>query len=779
MGNFVGFEESSDSGRRWVSGNVEDIYELSPLQQGMLLHSLYDGAADMYLSQHTFIVTGPLDVDALLEAWHDAATVHPVLRTSFHWEGLDKPLQVVHRELALPAARHDWSDQDEVQQDESIDKLRAQEQAAGFDPAVAPLQRLNVIRLAADRHAVVWTYHHILIDGWSIAVFLDWVMMRYRHLTVGTPSPPPAPPFRAYIAWLQRQDLNAAREFWTSRLAGMTDAPLLGLRPDDPLSGTGEVERRRLPMPVDLISALQETAARHRVTLGTVIQAAWAVTLYHLTGRAEIVFGCASSGRPPELPRIEAMVGLFANTLPVPVAIPGDDADLGEWLHGIQNDYAAMRRYEYSPLSDIKRWAGKPGQQMFDSLLVLENYSVTAGAEAQVGDYMALTTRSVFDKIDVPLTLTFTPEPPEKQLLLHLGRFAPGYSDHVVGLVDTVLAAMLTADHVGQIVTAPGPRPTSIPSQTATGSDDAQPAALPQDPHPREDEIRAVFAEILEVPEVGPNASFFELGGDSFAAVRAIGRIEGATIGMLAAHPSARALAHAMEAPAGSDSLLRPLTAPKTAAHTLVCVPFGGGSVVSYQPLAAALSPRFALYAVALPGHEPGDDSQLRPVEDVARECAREILESIPGPVSVYGHSTGVAVAVELTRLLEAAGRRVDRLFVAASYPFYGRGWADAMVARGVESDQVVRAAAAHDLTAGRRYFSRQWPRRGTAAPLAAPITFIAGAEDSATRGYERDYRRWEGFGSALRVECVPHAGHYFHQQEPTALATIIASAVN
>lgn len=763
-----------------MSSDIEDIYELSPLQQGMLLHSLYDGAADMYLSQLTYVVTGPLDVAALLQAWRDAVTAHPAMRTSFHWKGLDKPLQVVHRELDVPATLHDWSGQDEGQQSENIDKLRAEDQAAGFDPAVPPLQRLNIIRLAADRHAVVWAYHHVLLDGWSIPVFLEWVMARYRHLTIRTSPPLPAPPFRDYIAWLQRQSLDAAAEYWTARLASVTGAPLLGLRRGAPLSGTGEVERLRLPMSPALVSGLQATAARHRVTLGTVVQAAWAITLYHLTGRADVVFGCASSGRPPELPRVEAMVGLFANTLPVPVSVPGDEADLGDWLRSIQDDYAAMRRYDYSPLSAIKKWAGRPGQQMFDSLMVLENYPVTVGEQPAVDDQMSLTTRSVFDKIDVPLTLTFMTEPvPEKQLLLHLGRFGPGYSDRVVALVDTILAAMLTADNVGQVTTAPGSQPVVPAGGPADSSEDDPPAAHLQAPHPREDEIRALFTEILDVPEIGPADSFFEHGGDSFAAVSVISRIEGATIGMLAAHPSARALAHALEAPVDTrERTLRPLSRPRAPAHTLVCVPFGGGSVISYQPLAAALPGQFALYAVALPGHEPGDDSECQPVEDVARDCAREILEFVEGPVSVYGHSAGIAVAVELTRLLEAAGRRVDRLFVAASYPFYGRGWADTLVARSIESGEVVRAAAAHDLSAGRRYFSREWPRHTPTGSLAAPITFIVGAEDSATRGYERRYRRWERFGSAVDLKCVPHAGHYFHQREPAALADIISSAL-
>src|SRR5262245_24164441 len=180
---------------------------------------MHDGAADMYLSEHTYIVDGPLDVDALVGSWQAVIDAQSVLRTSFHWKGLDKPLQVVHRDVALPVQRHDWSDLDEQGQQERLAKLQAEERAAGFDIESAPLLRLHVIRLSQRRHKVIWTYHHVLMDGWSVPNFLDELMSRYRSATIGTPPPPAVPAYRDYIAWLQRQDLREARDFWTTTLA--------------------------------------------------------------------------------------------------------------------------------------------------------------------------------------------------------------------------------------------------------------------------------------------------------------------------------------------------------------------------------------------------------------------------------------------------------------------------------------------------------------------------------------------------------------------------------
>lgn len=780
-------------------GTVEDIYELSPLQRGMLLHSMHDGATDMYLSQHTNTVDGSLDTDALLQAWQAAVSAHPALRASFHWEGSDKPLQVVHRGVSLPVHRHDWTDLDDGQQRKRIDQLRADDIEAGFVLTQPPLQRLHLIRLGVSRHCLIWTYHHVLMDGWSIPIFLNDVMSHYRCLTIGGPPPKPAPPFRSYIAWLQRQDLEAAKSYWMDALAGVRPSHLLAARPWDPHRGTGPVDRRIVSLAAPVERGLRAAAARHQVTVGTVVQAAWAVVLRHHTGQADVTFGCASSGRPVELPEVHRMVGVFANTLPVPVTVP-DDGDLGQWLREIQGRYTATRRYEYTPLADIKRWAGRPGGQLFESLLVLENYPSTIDDDA-VAKHLSFRRHALYDKTDLPLTLTVSPEPvSEMHLLMHRERFGPDFLDEILTCLHATFEAFATADRIACVVSAGGPVPASPPTRGSRPEPTPSPVGQQTLPAtPQEEAVSAVYRDILGAPEIDVTASFFAMGGDSFDAVRAISRLDGATLAMLASHPSVRELAGALGSPEDLDAILRRLTPSDEPSHTLLCVPFGGGSSISYQPLADALASRIALLAVALPGHEPGGDPGLRPLEDVAQECADAALESVDGPLSVYGHSTGVALAVEVARRLESAGRTVERLFVAASYPFYDHGSvgrailrrresADALlpmlrdlqsvngVDRVVGDDELrfVARAASHDLATGRRYFSERWSRDKGRASLAVPITFVAGTNDPATPRFERRYRVWERFGSAVDLETLPLAGHYFHQQQPEALAKVI-----
>jgi hypothetical protein len=521
---------------------VQDIYELSPLQQGMLLHSVHDGAADMYLGQHVYTIDGPLDGDAMIAAWQVVFSAHPALRTSFHWAGLEKPLQVVHRDVSPPAHRHDWSDLTEPEQRERTQRLLAEDQAQGFDLSVAPLQRLYLVRLGPERHGLIWSHHHLLLDGWSVPIFMNEVMAHYASRTGGHRSaPPPARPYRDYIAWLRGQDRAAAEKFWIETLAGFRPGRLVPLHRADLRHGTGATDRHTLPMPATLEQGLPAAAARHRVALSALVHAAWAVFLRRYSGMSTVSFGAVTSGRPPELPGVDRMVGLFANTLPVPVTVP-DHGDLGPWLRELQDRSAAIRRYEFSPLSDIKKWAGVPGAQLFESLVVLANYSF--GVDGDGTAALSVRSDAIYDKVSVPLSLIIVPQPvSEIQLVVHRNRFDPGFPDEALACVRRILETLIDADHIQQLTAAAGPPVTPPDPDTL---EPAGPSTPPQTE--LEHTIAEVYRDLLGLDDIDVTRSFFDLGGDSFGAVRAIGRIDGATIALLAAHPSVRELATALAA---------------------------------------------------------------------------------------------------------------------------------------------------------------------------------------------------------------------------------------
>jgi hypothetical protein len=445
------------------AGDIDDIYELSPLQQGILFHSLYDGDSDVYVNQRSFFIDGPLDVDALLHAWRQAVGAHTALRTSFHWDGLDKPLQVVHRDVPMIINRHDWSSADggHREQQQSFDRLLAEDLTAGFDLAVPPLLRLHLIRLGDGRHGIIWTHHLLVMDGWSVPIFLSDVIGHYISLTAGGPSPAAAPPFRDYIAWLQRQDLSAARSFWVDTLAGRAAAsPLAPLLPADPERRGGSLDERVVDLPAPVEAGLRATAARHRVTFNTMLHAAWALVLQRYSGEDEVMFGCTSSARPAELPGADRIVGLFTSTLPVRVPVPGD-GEVGPWLRDIQARYTAVRRYEYTPLAQIKQWAGAPGQQpLFHSLFVFDNFPLSVEA-GDLGQRLSLRGANAVEKTSEPLVVIATPEPQfTLRVRFHRERFAPGAADEILACFQASLTALTESERIASAAPAPAPAVT-------------------------------------------------------------------------------------------------------------------------------------------------------------------------------------------------------------------------------------------------------------------------------------------------------------------------------
>ena len=435
------------------AGDIEDIYELSPLQQGVLFHTLYDGGTDIYINQRTFMIDGPLDTDALLTAWQQATGDHPALRTTFHWDGLDKPLQLVHRTVPAVVYRHDWTGH--TDQPERLEALLAADLAAGFDPATPPLQRLSLVRLGDNRHGLIWTHHLLLLDGWSVPIVMNDVVRRYQCLTVGGTEPLPSPPYRDYIAWLQQQDMAAARTFWTQTLGGAAEPTQLApLRPADPRRPPGPVGDRIANLPASVEAGLRSLAARHGVTVNTVLQAAWALVLQHFSGDAAVTFGVTSSCRPPELPGVDRVVGLFTNSLPVRVPVP-DDGDLGAWLKDIQSRYTAIRRYEYSPLAQIKQWIGATGdRQLFHSLLVFDNYSLAVVA-GEVDQRLSIRGIEVVEKTTYPVVITVAPEPAfALRLYYHRERLTPEAAEDILACFETALGALADAERIAPVAAA-------------------------------------------------------------------------------------------------------------------------------------------------------------------------------------------------------------------------------------------------------------------------------------------------------------------------------------
>nr|WP_145488694.1 MULTISPECIES: non-ribosomal peptide synthase/polyketide synthase [Streptomyces] len=367
--------------------DVADIYPLTPMQAGMLFHSLLDPAGRTYVNQVQLVLDGVTDPGALAEAWQHTADANPVLRTHLVWQETPEPLQVVRHRATVPVTQHDWSGRPADQCADDLERLLAEDREQGIDLGAAPLMRLTLIRLAPDRVRLVWTFHHVLLDGWSAAQVFDEVCERYAALTSGRrPRPTERRPFAEYLRWLAGQDTERAERHWRAALAGFqapTELPR-DRRPAEAhrASSCGTV---RMTLAPDVSARLRETAQRSGLTLNTVLQGAWALLLARYGGGTDVVFGTTVSGRPAELPGVTSMVGLFINTLPTRARVDGE-RPLLDWLRELQAAQSEARRHDFVSLAQLQSWSEVPGGTgLFDSIVVFENYPFDENALARHG----------------------------------------------------------------------------------------------------------------------------------------------------------------------------------------------------------------------------------------------------------------------------------------------------------------------------------------------------------------------------------------------------------
>jgi len=426
--------------------DVESFYPLSPLQQGLLFHSLSDPDSGMYFNQTAMELRGDLNEEVLRVAWQQAVDEHPILRTFFVWEGVESPVQVVRKQARMPLVVVDWSERDQAQQQTALDTLRREDLREGFDLSSAPLMRVTLIRRSADTWCLFWSFHHILLDGWSMFRVLGQVFGAYDAGCRGEAySPDPARPYRDHIVWLSQQSLPAAEAYWTRNLAGFSaPTPLLSepgsLQEDHGEDGfTAEV----LHLDGATSAALQEFASQQHITINTLLQGAWALLLSRYSGEADVLFGVVVSGRPAALEGVEAMVGLFINTLPVRVQAP-DSEQVLSWLQRLQAEQAELREYDYSPLVEIQGCSEVSREDaLFESIFLCENYKKDAPLEElckslEIGDVQW------FERHNFPLAAVAIPaEEFELRLIYQTDVYGPRTIARMLGHWKRLLEDML------------------------------------------------------------------------------------------------------------------------------------------------------------------------------------------------------------------------------------------------------------------------------------------------------------------------------------------------
>ncbi|MFG3054550.1 amino acid adenylation domain-containing protein [Kitasatospora sp. NPDC048239] len=402
---------------------IQDIHALAPLQQAMLVRAVLEPGSGAYVEQLRIALGAVPDPDALHRAWAELTRRHPVLRSSFHHAGLSEPQQVVHAEAALPWRVEDWRDGREA----DLDALAAAERARGFDLTRPPLFRL-VLVLLPHSAVLVWTFHHLLLDGWSLGRILTEIDQGYRAALDGRADPAaPAVPFSHFVRWLRAADPEPARAHWSARLAGAATAPVAGER------GGGGGERRIL-LGAEESELVRELCRPRAVTLGTLAAAAWAACLAEPGGLQDVTFTSLVSGRPADLPGADRIVGMLVNTVPCRVRFAAGET-VHAFLTRLQGELALDRRHGWQALDEVAR---STGLGPVESVLVVENYPLD---RAVIEDSpLAVRAVTVHEQADVPLVVAVVPG---ERIELRLAAPPGGLTDAALDALGERLAAWL------------------------------------------------------------------------------------------------------------------------------------------------------------------------------------------------------------------------------------------------------------------------------------------------------------------------------------------------
>jgi amino acid adenylation domain-containing protein len=390
---------------------IEDIYPLSPMQQGMLFDTVYLAGTGIYVERNAIKLAGALDTAVFERAWAKIVARHPILRTLFLWENRDTPLQVVRKEAALTLQHLDWRSLPADSHQSRLDKFLDDERQNEFDLKQAPLLRLTLIRLAEESYYLGIVFHHIIIDRWSIGLLLNELFSLYRAEKRGEQLRlAPVRPFGDYISWLQQQDPHKLETFWRENLAGFAAPTPFNIETSRrPTVGQASYKQAETWLSEESQSRLTTFARQHRLTLNTIVQGAWALLLHHYSGESDVLFGATVAGRPADLAGVEQMVGLFINTLPVRVQIPAN-MPLVDWLKTQQEQTAVLQQVSHTPLIDVQGWSAvAAGSPLFESIIVFENIPIE-GMPADTGLEASGVGVTVRGQMAYPLTITVNPD---------------------------------------------------------------------------------------------------------------------------------------------------------------------------------------------------------------------------------------------------------------------------------------------------------------------------------------------------------------------------------
>ncbi|MDF2776369.1 MAG: non-ribosomal peptide synthase/polyketide synthase, partial [Geminicoccaceae bacterium] len=492
--------------------NVDDIYPLTPMQRLMLLHAVSPAAGGGLVNQVCYHIRGALDAPAFHRAWDAVIARHPALRTAFLYEGLPQPLQAVRSVVTLPFRSVDLSDAPTGERAETLGALRRDDAGAPMPLGRAPLMRCTLVRLGPEQHYFIWTVHHLVVDRWSHTILFAELRALYGAYTRGgDPALGKPPAFRDYVEWTTRQDGAAAERFWREELADVRQPTLL--------AGAAASARQcrsstRHVLAIDVTARARERAARFRITPATLLSSVVGLVIANRTGRRDVIYGITVSGRPPELPDADALVGSLVSNLPARLTLH-PHCPIAEWVRDVQR--AQMRRevHGHVSLTAIHDWSEiPPSRPLFDTLVLL---NLTGGPDLVWPGIELVPDTATLDAA-LPLLLSATMDGGRLAFtLMHDDTFdAPA---ELLADLDATIVRMTAVDDAAPLAELLQPEHRRSPNVVASVTQPSEPHADSRGQQTVDattaDALLRAWRDVLGIEELGLDDDFFAIGGTS------------------------------------------------------------------------------------------------------------------------------------------------------------------------------------------------------------------------------------------------------------------------
>lgn len=656
----------------FLTDEVEEAIETYPIefplgfqQQAFLLHSL-QSKNDQGILQLEFKIKGNVRPNLMEQAWQKVAELHPIMRTSFHWEDTDTPFQRIDEQVKI-----DWNYIDSAI---AISDFKEMDLAKALDLREAGGGRITLIKTGENEFSLLWTCHHILADGWSGAIVFKDALDYYQGLSNNEIIKlSHVPNYKQFLDWKADQNEATAKVYWQGMLSE-SHVPLFAeqAKMEKPAHGFKDLSFHTT---TTLTDTLHQKAQAERLTINTLFQGLWMLTLSSYFGERSVSTGLTVTGRACDFMGIDRITGLLMNVLPFKQAIEPSEK-LATWFHSLQNNLNELRQFEHTDPDQIQAWADNDNRPFFDNLFVFGNFM---SEQIQSGDLEVEEYKGDFSAT-FPLTLRVNPGRLFEVNCRYDSAIIPdAVAEWLMHSYESLLEAILSDSALTQPVEffleekPVGLYEEAIPS-------DSQPNKVVTEFSGAENatqlELLKVFEKVLGKQLIGIHDNYFELGGTSLGAIRLVSEIDKAFDKKLSAttlisKPTVAQLATLLSE--GEEEIWSSIIPMKTSGELppLFCLHSGGAHVLFYQGLAKHLSADRPVYAIQPTGID-GEEEYHSSISEMATHYIAEMRKVQPqGPYHLIGTCFGNAVGIEMAHQLKAMGQELAVLYVVDSAPAY------------------------------------------------------------------------------------------------------------